>query len=172
MTSSTLGAVDPSIDLAHTLDEFEQVLQLFPFVDAEERQDAILAYKKTSKGSLESFLESLSRQIGIRKEGILRIVGLFNLLRPFVPQPEASRPNGIPSTLFGVLKATLIAGHRVCGDLAVVTAKFDHLSRCTSTIRGDELNIAPEEVVQGLLARLASRVVECCSKILRLSEYL
>lgn len=167
MTSETLKAVHPSIALAHTLDEFEQVLQIFPFVDA--REDATSAYNDTSKGSLESYLQSLSQNVGIRKEGILRLADLFNLLRPYASQPKASTPSGIPSTLFGVLKATLIAGHRISGDLALVIAKFDYLSQRTWTIGGDEPTIVSEEVVQGLLTQLASGVVEDCSKILRLS---
>ena len=172
MTSNTLEAVEPFIGLAHSLDEFEHTLHLFPFVDAEERQNAISAYENASRSSLEAFLRLLNQQVGIRKEGILRLAGLFGLLQPSAAQSMAAKLNGNPSTFLGFLQATLIAGHRISGDLAIVVAKLDHLSQCTWTIRGDELNIPSEEVVQGLLARLASVAVESCSKILTLSEYL
>ena len=171
MTSSTLEAVDPSVSLALTLDEFEQVLQVFPFIDEEERRITIFAYEDTSQGSLESFLQLLSQEVGIRKQGILRLAGLFNLLQPVASRTKPLKPNGIPPTLFGVLKATLIAGHGACGNPAIITAKLDQLSQRTIAIRGDESNIIPEEVVRSLLTQLASCVVENCSKILRLSKY-
>ena len=104
MTSSTLEAVDLSIGLALDLDGFEQVLEDFPFVDEDERRNTIVAYEDTSESSLDSFLQVLGQEFGIRKEGILRLAGLFNLLRPWKSQFKASRPNGIPSTLFEVLK--------------------------------------------------------------------
>ncbi|KAL8822874.1 MAG: hypothetical protein Q9191_006402, partial [Dirinaria sp. TL-2023a] len=168
MASSTLEAVDPFIGLAHSLKEFKQALQVFPFVDAEEKQNAISAYENTSRSSLEAFLQLLSQQIEIRKEGILRLAGLLNLLQPRAAQSTAAKLDGNPSSFLGFLQATLIAGHRICGDLAIVTAKLDHLSQSTWTIRGDELNIPSEEVVQGLLAQLTSVVVESCCKILTL----
>lgn len=172
MPSGMLEAVDPFTGLEQTLDEFEQILQTSPLVDAEERQNAVSAYENTSKRSLESFLQLLSQRVGIRKEGILRLADLFNLIRPWAPLPEGPRRNGTPLILFGVLKFTLVAGHHICGDSATVTAKLDQLSQHTSTIRGDEPNIGPDEVVQGSLAQLASSVIEVCSGILRLSEYL
>ena len=171
MTYSTLEAVDPLASLALTLDEFEQVLEVFPFIDQEERRVTTFAYEETSQGSLESFLQLLSQTVGIRKQGVLRLAGLFNLIRPETSQNEPSRPNGIPPTLFGVLKATLIAGHSACGNPAIITAKLDQMSQRTIAIRGDESNIAPKEVVQSLLTQLASCVVENCSKLLRLSKY-
>lgn len=170
MTFGTLEAVDPSINLAHTLAEYKDVLQAFP--RAEEREEAVLAYHNTSKDLLETYLQDLSQNLGIRKEGILRLAGLFDLIRIDQQQLESSRLDGIPSILFGVLKATLIAGYCSCPDLAVVTAKLDYLSQRTSSIRGDEFSVAPEHVVQGLLLQLASEVVELCSKILRLGEHL
>lgn len=100
-----LEVVDPSISLAHTLDEFEETLQDVSSVDVEEGQDAMLAYQNTSKNSLESFLRSLSRQVGFKHEGVLRLAGLFHLIRPWNSQPKASKLNGVPSVLFGVLKA-------------------------------------------------------------------
>lgn len=171
MSSSTLEAVDPSVSLAFSLDEFEQVLEVFPFIDQEERRFTISAYEDTSQGSLESFLQLLSQEFGIRKQGILRLAGLFNLIRPGATQTNPSRPNGISSTLFGVLKATLIAGHGACGNPAIIAAKLDQMSQRTIAIRGDESKIIPEEVVQSLLTQLASCVVENCSKILRSSKY-
>lgn len=171
MIPSTLEAVDPSVSLALSLDEFEQVLEVFPFVDQEERRVTIFAYEDTSQESLESFLQLLSEQVGIRKQGILRLAGLFNLIRPGASQTKPSRPNGIPSTLVGVLKATLIAGHGACGNLAIITAKLDQMSQRTIAIKGDESKITPEEVVQSLLTQLASCVVENCSRLLRSSKY-
>ena len=171
MISNTLEAVDPSVSLALTLDEFEQVLEAFPFIDQEERRATTFAYEDTSQASLECFLQLLSQEIGIRKQGILRLAGLFNLLQPGASQTKPSRPNGVPSTLFGVLKATVIAGHGACGNPAIITAKLDQMSQRTMAIRGDESNIAPEEVVQSLLTQLASCIVENCSKILRSSKY-
>ena len=167
MTSSTLEAVDPSVGLAFSLDEFEQVLKVFPFIDQEERRFTTSAYRDTSQGSLGSFLQD----VGIRKQGIVRLARLFNLIRPGATQTKPSRPNGIPSTLFGVLKATLIAGHGACGNSAIITAKLDQMSQCTIAIGADESKIIPEEVVQSLLTQLASCVVENCSKILRSSKY-
>ena len=171
MTSNTLESVDPSVSLALALDEFERVLAVFPFIDQEERRVAILAYEDTSQGSLESFSQLLSQKFGVRRQGIQRLVGLFNLLRPGATQDKPSRPNGTPSTLFGVLKATLIAGHGACGNPALITAKFDQMSQHTIAIRGNESDIVPEEVVQNILIQLASCVVENCSKILALSKY-
>lgn len=170
MTSSTLEAVDPSVSLALTLDEFEQVLEFFPFIDLEERRATTSAYEDTSQASLETFLQLLSKEVGIRKQGVLRLAGLFNRIRPGAPQTRPSRPNGIPSTLFGVLQATLIAGHGACGNPAIISAKLDQMSQRTIAIKGDESKDTPEEVVQSLLTQLASCVVENCSKILRLSK--
>ena len=171
MTSGTLEAVDPSVSLALTLDEFEQVLEVFQFNDPDEKQDTFSVYKDTSQGSLESFLRLLSENFGIRKKGTLRLAGLFNLIRPGDSHTRPSRPNGIPSTLFGVLKATLIAGHRACGNPAIITAKLDQISQRTIAIKGDEFNISPDEAVQSLLIQLVSCVVENCSKILRSGKY-
>lgn len=171
MASSSLEVVDPLINLAHTVNEFEETLQHFPFVDVEERQHVLLAYEDTSKNSLESFLQSLSRPIGLKHEGVLRLASLFHLIRPGNSQPKASKSNGVPSALFGVLKVTLIAGHSICDDLMPVIAKFDQLSQCTSRIHVNEFDLAAE-VVQSLLVQLASFVVQTCTKILRLSEFL
>ena len=171
MTSSNLEAVHLSISLALDLDEFEQVLESFPFVDEEEKDNTILAYENTSQSSLDSFLQILAQEFSIRKEGILRLASLFSLLRPRKSESKASRPNGIPSTLFGVLKATLIAGHGLCANPAIISAKLDRLSQRTTLFSDDEPSNIPEDVVQGLLAQLASCVVENCSRILRSSEY-
>ncbi len=171
MLSGTLEAVDPSMSLALTLDEFEQVLEVFPFIDQEEKQIATSAYKDTSQGSLESFMQLLSEELGIRKQGVLRLAGLCNLLRPEASQTKPSRLCGIPSTFSGVLKATLIAGHSACGNPAIITAKLDKLSQRTIAIKGDETSFIPEEIVQSLLTQLASCIVENCSRILRSSEY-
>ena len=169
MDFSTLEAVDLSIGLALDLDEFEQVLEIFPFVDEDERRLTILAYRDTSQSSLDSFLQGLGQKF--RKEGVLRLAGLFNQLRPSTSQSKASRLNGTPSTLFGVLKATLIAGHGLCADPAIVSAKLDRLSQRTTPIIGYEPSDITEDVVQGALTQLASCIVRDCSKILRLSEY-
>lgn len=76
MNFSTLEAVDLSIGLELDLDEFEQVLEIFPFVDEDERRNTILAYKDTSQSSLDSFLQGLGQKF--RKEGVLRLASLFN----------------------------------------------------------------------------------------------
>lgn len=172
MAFASLEVVDPSVSLAHTLDEFHETLQDDSFVDGEERHDALLAFKDTSKNSLESFLQSLSQQVSFQPEGILRLASLSHSIRPWEPRSDASVSKVDPSALFGVLKATLIAGHSICGDLVTVIVKLDQLSQRTSRIRGEELQLAVEEAVQGLLVQLASFVVQTCTKILRLSEFL
>lgn len=171
MALGSLEVVDPSISLARTLDEFEETLQDVSFVDVEDRHDAVSSFKDTSKNSLESFLQSLNQQVSFQQEGILRLATFFHLIRPWNSPSEASISKGNPSALFGVLKATLIAGHRICGDLVTVIAKLDQLSQRTSKIRGEELELVAEEVVQSLLVQLASFVVQTCTKILRLSEF-
>ncbi|KAL8721907.1 MAG: hypothetical protein Q9225_001503 [Loekoesia sp. 1 TL-2023] len=169
MTSSVLESINPITSLSYSLDEFEQALQGFQFTDDEDKERTFSAYQGTSKNSLESFLQLLGEPVKVRKQGVLRLVGLFNLLKPSECQPEASRPNVIPSKLFGLLKATLIAGHTLCGgDSTIVISKLDYLSRRTSAIREDEIDIVPERVVQGLLAQLVSGVIENCNRVLKL----
>lgn len=172
MTSSTLEAVDPSIGLLTLdLDDFEQALKACQFVNEEERRNTIIAYKKTSQSSLDSFLQPLGQKYEIRKKSVLRLAGLFNLLRPSTSQSKASKPNDIPSTLFKILKATLIAKHDLYTDPAIIPTKLDRLSQRTTPIDGNEPSNIPEDIIQGLLAQLASYIVRDYSKILRLSEY-
>ena len=167
MTSSLLESIDPITVLSYSLDEFEQALQGVPFVDEEEKDGALSAYQEASKDSLEFLLQSLS----IRRQGILRLIGLFNLVRPLERSLEAARPTSIPFKLFGVLQATLIAGHSICGgDSSIVISKLDCLSQRTSAIRGDEIDIVPEDIAQCLLAQLVSGVIDNCDRILRLSK--
>ena len=169
ISRSLLESVDPIISLSSSLDEFEQALQGVPFVDEDEKESTFSAYQETSKDLLVLFLQSL----GVRKQGILRLVGLFSLLKPLGFQLGAARPSGTPLNLFGLLQATLIAGHSLCGgDSTIVVSKLDYISQRTSAIRGDETDIVPEIVVQGILAQLVSGVIENCTRILRLSEYL
>ena len=170
MALGSLEVADPSVGLEHALDEFQETLQDVSFADMEERQDALSAFKDTSKDLLEYFLKSLSQQVGFRHEGVLRLASLFDLIQPWNAQPEVPNLNRAPSTLFGVLKATLVAGHSICGDLVTVIAKLDQLSQRTSKINGEELELIAEEAVQGLLIQLASFVVQTCTKILRLSK--
>lgn len=170
MALRSLEVADPSVGLELALDEFQETLQDVSFADLEERQDALLAFKDTSKTLLEAFLKSLSQQVGFRHEGVLRLASLFDLIQPWNAQPEVSTLNRAPSTLFGVLKATLVAGHSICGDLVTVIAKLDQLSQRTSKINGEELELIAEEAVQGMLVQLASFVVQTCTKILRLSK--
>lgn len=172
MALGTLEVADPSVGLEHALDEFQETLQDVSFADMEERKDALLAFEDTSKNGLESFLKSLSQQVGFRHEGVLRLASLFDLIQPWKAQPKASHLNGAPSALFGALKATLVAGHSICGDLVTVISKLDQLSQRTSRIQGEELELIAEEAVQGLLVQLASFVVQTCTKILSLSELL
>ena len=172
MILSALERINPITSLSYSLDEFEQALQGFRFTDEEDKESTFSAYQETSKDSLESFLKLLGEPVRVRKQGILRLVGLFNLLKPSECQPEASRPNIIPSKLFGLLKATLIAGHTLCGgDSTIVVSKLNYLSQRTSAIREDETDIVPEKVVQGLLAQLVSGVIENCGRILKLSKH-
>ena len=172
MSSEKLGPVDSGVGLAYNVDEFEQILQVVPLVDTEERLNIISAYNNTSQTSLESFIQSLSKQIGVRKEGILRLAGLFSLLQPWSARSEVSSSKAIPSILFGVLKTTLIIGHDLCGDSKIIVAKLDHMSQRTSAIKGDELSTAPADVIQDLLTQLASVIVGCCNEMLNLSKYL
>ena len=65
----------------------------------------------------------------------------------------------------------MIAGHGLCADPAIVSAKLDRLSQRTTPIIGYEPSDITEDVVQGVLTQLASCIVKDCSKILRLSEY-
>lgn len=169
MALASLQAAEPSVGLEYALNDFQEALQHVPFVDLDERQDVLSVLEDTSKNSLESFLNSLAQQVGLKHESILRLASLFHLIRPKSSQLEASKSNGVPSALFGVLKATLIAGHSICGDLVTVIAKLDRLSQRTSRIHGEELESLGEETVQDLLIQLASFVVQTCTKILRLS---
>ena len=167
--SSPLQALDASfVKLEGALRNFSQTLQDFPFPDAEEKRDATLAYQNTSKDSLKSFFESLSQQTGIQQDGSLRLVHLFDLLAPRI----FSFKDQIPLVLFGVLKATLIAGYYLCDDLSIVTAKLDRLSERTTKIDSFELSIVSEDVAQSLLAQLSACVVDSCSRILLLSKWL
>ena len=167
MPSNLLESIDPTASLLYSLDDFEQALQNVSFVDEEEKESTLSAYQEASKDSVENLLQSLC----VRRQGILRLIGLFNLVRPLEYQLEIVRPASIPFKLFGVLQATLIAGHSICGgDSSIVVSKLDYLSQRTSAITGDETDLVPEAVVQGLLAQLISGVIENCTRILRLSK--
>ena len=167
--SSPLQAVDTSfVKLEGALRIFSQTLQEFPFPDAEEKRDAVLAYQNTSKDSLKLFSESLSQQTGIQQDGILRLVHLFDLLAPRT-HPFKDK---IPLLLFGVVKATLITGYHLCNDLSIVTTKLDRLSDRTTKIDSFELSIVSEEITQSLLAQFSACVVDSCGRILLLSKWL
>ena len=131
ITSSAQGAVDASDVLTQALDDFENNLRCFPFVDTEVRQNAISGYEMTSEEALKFFLQTLSQQVGIRKEGILRLTGFINFARLQEPPHNSPPPLDHMSKIFGVLKTTLIAGHHLCGDLGILTTKFDRLSEIT-----------------------------------------
>lgn len=123
----------------------------------------------TTESTFDAFIDTLNAsQSTINKDCINKIGKVFGYVQSINESTQAIPGN--LNRLFGILRCTLILGHKICKGKRLVAERLESMGMWMRDVKADEVESII--VIWDLLAQYAIAVVQFCTSIICLSKLL